>query len=88
MASARMMSRKMLLGSLSKEVAAKFLRERGRELVEAIRSALPESYRYVMILKDGEAIAYFSDESKEDAIRMLEDIFAHLKGEKRAVATG
>jgi hypothetical protein len=72
-------SRKLMLGAISKELAAKYLKDRGRELAEAIRGALPEGYFYVLALRDGDDVAYFSDSELDQAIDMLEKVLGQLK---------
>ena len=79
MAIARAASRKLLLGTISKELAAKVMKDRGRELSEAIRLGLPEGYGYLLILRDESGSAFFTDASKEEAIASLEEVLAHLK---------
>lgn len=76
---ARLMSRKLLLGSISRELASKFLKDRGRELSEAIRAGLPEGYGYLLVLRDADGSAFFTDASKEEAIASLEEVLEHLK---------
>lgn len=75
----RAMSRKLLLGAISAEAASRYLKERGRELAEAVSLALPETWRYVVILRDGDAIAFFSASDREAVIDMLETVLAQLK---------
>lgn len=76
---ARLMSRKLLLGSISRELANKFLKDRGRELSDAIRAGLPEGYGYLLVLRDEDGSAFFTDATKEEAIASLEEVLEHLK---------
>lgn len=79
MTTMRAMSRKLMLGAISKEAAVRCLKERGREVAEAVAAALPESWRYVVILRDDDTIAFFSASDREAVIDMLEKVLAQLK---------
>ncbi len=74
-------TRKLLLGTITKDLAAKLLRDKGRELAAALRSALPSSYGFVVVLRgDDDALAFFSDSEREEAARMMRTVLAKLEG--------
>lgn len=74
-----MTSRKMLLGSISKVLANHILKDLGRHLAEAIRAGLPEGYSYLLILRNEQGSAFFSDALREEAIATLEEVLEHLR---------
>lgn len=73
-------SKKILLGAINKDLAARLLKEKGRELVGAVRDALPADYEYLVVLKQGGSLAFFTDSSREDAVRMLREVLDELGG--------
>jgi hypothetical protein len=40
---------------------------------------LPEGFGYLLILRDDDGSAFFTDASKEEAIATLEEVLEHLK---------
>lgn len=72
-------SKKLLLGTIHKDLAAKMMKEKGRDLAHAIRDALPESYQYLVLLKEGENVAFFTDADRDEAIRALRKTLAQLE---------
>jgi hypothetical protein len=72
-------TRKLLLGSITKDLVAKMLKDKGRELAGAIRSALPNEYGYMVILKTGGSTAFFTDGEKAEAIQTLREVLATLE---------
>lgn len=73
-------SNKILIGPVHKELAACMLKDKGRELAGAIRDGLPEGYEYLVVLKENDTLAFFSDCSREQAIRSLREVLAELEG--------
>lgn len=73
-------SGKLILGHVHKDLAAKMLKDKGRELAAALRDALPESYSFFVVLGDGTQTAFFSDSEKDEAIRSLRAALAELEG--------
>lgn len=73
-------SKKLLLGTISKDLAAKMLKDKGRDLAGALREALPESYAFVVVLEHDGAIAFFSDSDRAAAIRALRQVLRELEG--------
>lgn len=72
-------SKTLLLGTLGRDLAAKLLKDKGRELAIALREALPESYSFLVVLGDGEARAFFSDSERADVIKSLRSVLAELE---------
>ncbi len=72
-------SKTLLLGTLRRDVAAKMLKDKGRELVAALRDALPASWSFLLILGEGPSTAYFSDATREETIKTLRSVLAELE---------
>ncbi len=73
------LSGKLLLGAINKDLVAKMLKDKGRELAQAMREALPLNYKFLVVLQDGEQTAFFSDSDRADAIRALKSVLAELE---------
>lgn len=74
-------SKKILLGSIDRARAEKELKERVRDLGEAMSQAVPEGHGYFLVLVDDRGIASFvSGMEREEAVKHLEQVLARLKG--------
>ncbi len=73
-------SKKLLIGTINRELASKMMKDRGRDLAGAIRDALPENYRYMVLLQEGPNVAFFTDSERAEAIRSLRQVLQELEG--------
>lgn len=69
---------KQIVAVATKAHAQALLKQKGRELAEALSQAIPEGNGYVLILTDPQGVVFFTDATKEQAIASLREVLAHL----------
>jgi hypothetical protein len=62
----------------TREAAKVMLKEKGRELSDALRLAIPEGHGYLLVLTNPDGVAFFTDATKEQTIATLREVLAHL----------
>lgn len=73
-------SKKIVLAAVNRDLTARRMKDRARELAMALRDALPTSYEFVVVLKEGDSLAFFSDSDRAGALLALREAIAELEG--------
>lgn len=72
-------SKKVLVGTIKHELASRAVKEKGRDLAQALRGALPASFGYFLLLSEGDGVAFFTDWDRATAIRSLRAVLQRLE---------
>jgi len=73
-------SKRIVVGEVLREGVRLRMKGAARALASAIREALPEGYRYVLVLEQDGSLAFASDGDRDEAAATLRRALRELEG--------